>query len=161
MRYPAVAGQFYSGNPEELRRQVEKCYTSPIGPGAIPKLMEGPRSIVGAVCPHAGFMYSGPVAAHVFNALANDGFPETFIIIGPNHTGMGAMVATTVEDFSMPMGVVSVQKDLAERETGAVLLPVFYFTQLLALALGLEADVCGFDKHVVDPLPLLSSEGFV
>lgn len=115
MRYPAVAGQFYSGNPEELRKQVEKCYSSPIGPGVIPRLKEGPRSIVGAVCPHAGFMYSGPVAAHVFNALANDGFPETFIIIGPNHTGMGAMVATTVEDFSMPMGVVSVQKDLAER----------------------------------------------
>ena len=53
------------------------------------------------------------------------------------------------------------QKDLAEREPGAVLLPVFYFTQLLALALGLEVDVCGFDKHVVDPLPLLSSKGFV
>ncbi|MCK4444781.1 MAG: AmmeMemoRadiSam system protein B, partial [Thermoplasmata archaeon] len=115
MRYPAVAGQFYSGNPEELRRQVEKCYTSPIGPGEISELKDGPRSIVGAVCPHAGFMYSGPVAAHVFGALAKDGFPETFIIIGPNHTGMGAMVATTVEDFSMPMGVVRVDLDLAEK----------------------------------------------
>jgi AmmeMemoRadiSam system protein B len=115
MRYAAVAGQFYSNNPEELRRQVEKCFTSPIGPGRIPELKEGPRSIVGAVCPHAGFMYSGPVAAHVFNALASDGFPETFVIIGPNHTGMGAVVATTSEDFNMPMGVVPVDKELAER----------------------------------------------
>ncbi len=81
----------------------------------ISELQKGPRSIVGAVCPHAGFMYSGPVAAHVFCALANDGFPETFVIIGPNHTGMGAMVATTIEDFSMPMGVVPVDKDLAQK----------------------------------------------
>ncbi len=53
------------------------------------------------------------------------------------------------------------QKDLAARETGAVLLPVFYFTQLLALALGLDGGVCGFEKHVVDPRPLLSSKGFI
>jgi AmmeMemoRadiSam system protein B len=115
MRYPSVAGQFYAGNPEELRKQVEGCYTSPIGPGKIPELRDGPRSITGAVCPHAGFVYSGPVAAHVFNALANDGFPETFVIIGPNHTGMGATVAVTSEDFSMPMGVVPVDKDLEGR----------------------------------------------
>lgn len=53
------------------------------------------------------------------------------------------------------------QRDLAERETDTVLLPVLYFTQLLALALGLGAEVCGFDKHVIDPRPLLSSKGFI
>jgi len=53
------------------------------------------------------------------------------------------------------------QKDLAERESGTALLPVFYFTQLLALALGLGAEVCGFQKHVIDPRPLLSSKGFI
>lgn len=53
------------------------------------------------------------------------------------------------------------QKDLAEKETRVVLLPVFYFTQLLALALGLEAEMCGFEKHVVDPRPLLSGKGLI
>jgi AmmeMemoRadiSam system protein B len=115
MRYAARAGQFYDGNPDDLAKQVEACYRSPIGPGDVPQLKDGPRSIIGTVCPHAGFRYSGPVAAHVFKALANDGFPDTFVIIGPNHTGMGAMVAVTAEDFSMPMGVVSVDKDLAGR----------------------------------------------
>lgn len=115
MRYPAVAGQFYSSNADELRKQVEDCYRSPIGPGVLPELAKGARSIVGAVCPHAGFMYSGPVAAHVFLALARDGFPETFVIIGPNHSGMGAMVSVGMDDFSMPMGVVPVDKDLARR----------------------------------------------
>lgn len=122
MRYPAVAGQFYSSNPEELRRQVERCYMSPIGPGKVPQLKEGPRSILGAVCPHAGFVYSGPVAAHVFSALAEDGFPETFVIIGPNHSGMGAVVSTTTEDFSMPNGVVQVDKEMAEAFAGDLIL---------------------------------------
>ena len=53
------------------------------------------------------------------------------------------------------------QRDLAERHQDAVLLPIFYFTQLVALALGLGAEVCGFDKHVVDPRPLLSSKGYI
>lgn len=53
------------------------------------------------------------------------------------------------------------QKDLAEKETGAVLLPVFYFTQLLALALALGPQVCGFERHIVDPRPLLSSKGLI
>lgn len=114
MRYPAVAGQFYSSDSDKLRKQVEDCYKSPIGPGALPELKKGPRSIVGTVCPHAGFVYSGPVAAHVFLALANDGFPETFVIIGPNHSGMGAMVSVATEDFSMPMGVVPVDEELAK-----------------------------------------------
>lgn len=115
MRYPAVAGQFYSDNPEKLREEIERCYRSPIGPGELPELKKGARSIVGAVSPHAGFVYSGPVAAHVFLALAKDGFPETFIVIGPNHTGMGSMVSVSTEDFSMPTGIVPVDKDLAKR----------------------------------------------
>lgn len=53
------------------------------------------------------------------------------------------------------------QRDLAEKEADVVLLPVFYFTQLLALALGLGAEVCGFEKHVIDPRPLLSSKGLI
>jgi len=53
------------------------------------------------------------------------------------------------------------QRDLAEKQTDAVLLPVFYFTQLLALALGLGAEVCGFENHVVDPRPLLSSKELI
>ncbi|UCD92112.1 MAG: MEMO1 family protein [Methanobacteriota archaeon] len=113
MRYPAVAGQFYSSDPEKLRKQIENCYMSPIGPGELPVLKEGPRSIVGAVSPHAGFVYSGPVAAHVFLALAKDGFPKTFIVIGPNHSGMGSMVSVTTEDFSMPTGVVQVDTEIA------------------------------------------------
>lgn len=114
MRYAAVAGQFYAGTEASLRKQVEDCFTHRLGPGKIPALNpSGERSIKGIVSPHAGFMFSGPVAAHGFSALAEDGFPETFIVIGPNHHGMGSGIAVTTQDFETPMGVVQIDKELA------------------------------------------------
>jgi AmmeMemoRadiSam system protein B len=120
VRYPAVAGQFYAGKEASLRREVEACFNSPIGPGHLPILEPGPRNIVGAVVPHAGLVYSGPVASHVYSALAKDGFPDTFVIIGPNHNGIGAGVATTDEDFETPFGVVSIDQDIVSKLKGVV-----------------------------------------
>jgi AmmeMemoRadiSam system protein B len=120
VRYPAVAGQFYAGKEASLRREVEACFNSPIGPGHLPKLESGPRNIVGVVVPHAGLVYSGPVAAHVYAALAKDGFPETFVILGPNHNGIGAGVATTDEDFETPFGIVSIDREITSKLKGVV-----------------------------------------
>ncbi len=121
MRYPAVAGQFYEGKEESLRRQIEGCFLHDLGPGEIPKLQKGERGIKGAVVPHAGYMFSGPVAAHVTAALAKDGFPETFIIIGPKHTYSGSPVAITTEEFKTPLGNVAIDTDLAEKlHTGVI-----------------------------------------
>lgn len=114
MRYPAVAGQFYAGTETTLRKQIDDCFHHTLGPGEIPPLdPSGERSIKGVVSPHAGYMFSGPVAAHSFRALANDGFPETFIVIGPNHQGMGSGVALTTHDFETPLGVMETDKELA------------------------------------------------
>ena len=114
MRRPSVAGQFYAGDEATLRNQIERCFLDPIGPGRVPKLAKGSRSVLGGVVPHAGLMYSGPVAAHLYGRLAEDGFPETFVILGPNHTGRGSGLAITTEDFQTPFGVVKVDKDLAK-----------------------------------------------
>ncbi len=121
MRYPAVAGQFYEGKEETLRRQIEECFLHDLGPGEVPTLNSGSRTIKGAVVPHAGYMFSGPIAAHVCSALAEDGFPETFIIIGPKHTGAGSPIAITTEDFKTPLGNVTVDLELAkELHTGVI-----------------------------------------
>ncbi len=117
MRYPAVAGQFYSSTEEALVKEIESCYTSPIGPGRLPELADGERSIRGLVVPHAGYIFSGPVAAHAYHALAQDGFPETFVIIGPNHGGRGSPIALTTQAFLTPLGEVPVDKELAGRLT--------------------------------------------
>jgi AmmeMemoRadiSam system protein B len=115
MRKPSVAGQFYASSISDLKEQIEQCFYHTLGPGKIPKInKKPPRNIKGLVVPHAGYPYSGPIAAHSYYKLAKDGFPETFIIIGPNHSGMGQMVALTTEDFKMPFGEVSVDQELAE-----------------------------------------------
>lgn len=116
MRKPAVAGQFYEGDRRSLEEQIEGCYLHRLGPGRLPEFnREGPRKIHGMVNPHAGYMYSGPVAAHGFSKLAEDGFPKTFVIFGPNHTGLGAGIALGTEDFETPLGVVKIDRDLTER----------------------------------------------
>jgi len=116
MRYPVVAGQFYPESERRLRMEIERCFVSPLGPGKIPEVNEkGERRIVGAVSPHAGYTFSGPVAAHVYSAIAQDGFPETFVIIGPNHQGLGQMVAMSTQDFLTPLGTVKADKRLAAK----------------------------------------------
>ena len=120
-RHPAVAGQFYPGNEMQVRAEIEAAFLSPLGPGEVPEVVgDGRRSIVGAMVPHAGWMYSGPVAAHVYAALARDGLPETFIIIGPNHHGAGAPVATTTQDFITPLGTATIDRDIVGKLGGLI-----------------------------------------
>ncbi len=114
MRYATVAGQFYQGTETGLRSEIENCFLHKLGPGQIPSLNpKGERRIKGIVSPHAGYMYSGPVAAHGFAALAEDGFPEVFVILGPNHHGVGSGIAITTHDFETPLGVMRNDKELA------------------------------------------------
>ena len=114
MRLPAVAGEFYEGSRERLLRQIEWCYTHRLGPGKIPSLQKGERKMVGLVSPHAGYMYSGPVAAHGFAALAQDGKPERVVIIGPNHHGLGSGVSLmSTGVWATPLGEVEVDGELA------------------------------------------------
>lgn len=107
VRRPAVAGQFYSSEKTRLSQEIKRCFESPIGPGSsVPPASIGKRSIVGAVSPHAGYVFSGPVAAHLYRALWAQRAPKTVMILGPNHTGYGAGVAVTSDDFQTPFGIV-------------------------------------------------------
>ena len=112
MRYPAVAGGFYERSRDALVRQIKECYTHPLGPGRVPDVRRGERRLVGLVVPHAGYMYSGPVAAHSYAALAADGWPRSFVILGPNHHGQGAPLALTKHDWQTPLGTVTIDVDL-------------------------------------------------
>lgn len=115
MRPPVVAGQFYAGTRSALQEQIEWCYTHRHGPGKVPVVKDGPRRLVGLVSPHAGYMYSGPVAAHGFAYMAGDGRPDSFVIIGPNHTGAGSGVSImTSGKWSTPLGEIKIDEELAE-----------------------------------------------
>lgn len=121
MREPAVAGQFYPDDPDELSDMIKECYEHELGPSMLPgKPVKGKRSIKGLVVPHAGLPYSGPCASHAYLELFKDGMPDTFIILGPNHHGVGASVATMTEDWDMPFGKALVDRQLAKLLTTGV-----------------------------------------
>ncbi len=101
VRAPAVAGYFYQGSSEALRKQVEGF----IVPGA-----ERKRAI-GIVSPHAGLIYSGPVAGALYSSIE---IPDTIVLIGPNHTGLGAAVSLMAKgSWETPLGTVEIDETLA------------------------------------------------
>ena len=114
MRRPAAAGSFYSGSAAGLRQQIEECFGHRIGPGALPTPGgTGPRRILGLVSPHAGYIYSGPVAAHGFFHLASEGKPEVVVILGPNHRSAGATVGVSKEsEWQTPLGLVETDSEV-------------------------------------------------
>jgi AmmeMemoRadiSam system protein B len=118
IRRPHFASQFYEGDAETLRSQISSCFLHQLGPKKLPQVNFDfhPRNIVGLICPHAGYMYSGPVAASAFYELALDGKPDTVVILGPNHTGYGSALALIREGvWRTPLGDVEIDSGLADK----------------------------------------------
>jgi len=116
IRKPAVAGQFYDSDKENLRKTIENCFLEIRGPGEIPKIIEGNKKIKGVVVPHAGFIFSGAIAAHSYKIIAENGFADTFIILGPNHTSMGSGVSIMTEGiWETPLGEIQINNIIAEK----------------------------------------------
>lgn len=120
IRKPAVAGLFYDKDPSELKKTIEWCFNHKLGPGKVPELRisdDDPNkdNIYGAVVPHAGYSYSGPIAAHAYCEIVENGFPETFIILCPNHTGLGTGISIFKEGiWNTPLGNVEIDEEFAE-----------------------------------------------
>lgn len=117
VRPPAFAGSWYADTPNSLRNQIEESFTQRLGPGSLPTIVNtGPRNLVGLVCPHAGYMYSGPVAAHSYYQLGRDGKPEIIVIFSPNHTGRGSALAIMREGvWRTPLGDVEIETETADK----------------------------------------------
>lgn len=116
LRRPAVAGTFYPLGCSELKTSIEESFLHRIGPGRKPPSSEVINERVALVSPHAGYMYSGPVAAHGYYACSYLERIELAVIAGPNHHGIGSGVATFREGaWQTPLGRVEVDSDSAKR----------------------------------------------
>ena len=115
VRRPTQAGAFYEGDAEALKTQIENCFLQELGPKKLPEVNKnGLRKIIGLICPHAGYMYSGAVAANAYYELAQDGKPDTVVILGPNHTGYGSGLALMNEGiWRTPLGDVEIDGETA------------------------------------------------
>lgn len=102
VRQPAVAGQFYTDNPAELKKEVD---------GYIAK---GPKNMPNArmlISPHAGYVFSGPVAGKGYATI--DKNVTTVIVIGPSHhEWFGGVSVSDADYYATPLGKVPLAKDI-------------------------------------------------
>ncbi|MBD3378940.1 MAG: AmmeMemoRadiSam system protein B [Candidatus Omnitrophica bacterium] len=98
-RQPAVAGQFYPSDKKTLLDDISSMMTG------------NPEKIdaIGVVSPHAGYVYSGPVAAEVFSGIEP---APVYVILSPNHTGSGERFAVSGQDWHTPLGTLRSEQGL-------------------------------------------------
>ena len=110
-RLPAVAGSFYPAEAGELKRLLQECFVSnPLGPGGA---HSPSHPLFGGMVPHAGYVYSGPCAAHLYSRLEKD--IRLVILLGVNHRGRGSAAALSPAEFwETPLGRVKLERQVAE-----------------------------------------------
>ena len=102
IRGPVVAGQFYPDSPSQLKEMIEGMTDD--------KAVK--EEVIGLVSPHAGYTYSGPVAGAAISKIK---FKDTFIIMGPSHTGMGKPFSIMTEGvWKTPLGEVEIDSELGK-----------------------------------------------
>jgi MEMO1 family protein len=107
VRPPTVAGFFYPSDPDELAVSIKACFDDAVRPteGAAP-----PKALV---VPHAGYVYSGPIAATGYLRLAP--VAETVrrvVLLGPSHrVPLHGLAVSGAEAFATPLGLVPVDDD--------------------------------------------------
>jgi len=150
IRAPIAAGAFYPKNPDVLRAAIESLYGN-----GIPRADSDRPSIasVGLIAPHAGYLYSGRVAAAGYERAAALGCPEAVLLLGANHTGLGAPVSLSGHAiWETPLGRTPVDARLVEQlaDTG---LPVsdaaFEREHSIEVQLPLVQSIWGFDLPIV------------
>jgi MEMO1 family protein len=106
VRPPAVAGSFYPGRESDLRQTVERLLAEAKG--------EPVKNLRALVCPHAGYPYSGPIAATGYKQLAGRSF-STVILLGPSHyVGFTGAFVSTVDAWKTPLGLVPLSPTAVE-----------------------------------------------
>ncbi len=103
IRNPTVAGYFYPASSAELKSMLSR-YVDKNAPK---------EEVVGLLMPHAGYQYSGAVAGA---AISRVKFKDTFIIMGPSHSGLGKPFSVMPEGtWKTPLGEVKVDEELARK----------------------------------------------
>lgn len=110
IRFPIVSGMFYPHQPNRLRNLLtellgeETCQADPM------------PSSMGLIAPHAGYVYSGGIAAAGFLEAARFGQPDVVVILGASHTGIGPWFALSPHsEWETPLGRSPVDSDIMAR----------------------------------------------
>ncbi|MFA3782187.1 AmmeMemoRadiSam system protein B [Melioribacteraceae bacterium 4301-Me] len=108
IREPAVAGMFYPSSPQKLLDEVKTLFD-------LTRSETNIDNILGIVSPHAGYVYSGKIAASAFNILLNKNY-HTVIIISPSHREYFPGISIYDGDaYKTPLGIVPVNKEVRQK----------------------------------------------
>jgi AmmeMemoRadiSam system protein B len=108
IRRPAVAGLFYPDDRHELQAMVQALLRNARATGKPPKAL---------IAPHAGYVYSGPVAASAYGLLASvrDAIRKV-VLIGPSHrVGFQGIAVTSAEFYATPLGNVPIDREMLKK----------------------------------------------
>lgn len=104
MRKAVFAGAFYPAQPSLLKAQLKEFFSD-----------TKPAACRAVISPHAGYVYSGKTCAHAIAALKKS---NTYVIIGPNHQGIGPDFSTCSDAWETPLGKVEADEDLIKKLLG-------------------------------------------
>lgn len=104
VRSPAVAGMFYPNDPRELHAQVQEFLAQAAAGGPAPKAI---------IAPHAGYIFSGPVAASAYARLREiQDIIRRVVLLGPSHrVGFRGIAISSMEAFATPLGQIAVDQE--------------------------------------------------
>lgn len=106
---PAVAGMFYPADPEELRAMLRDMLAQASGDGS-----QRPHALI---APHAGYQYSGPIAANAYATLGPWADQvRRVVVLAPSHrVPFAGIAASSADSFRTPLGDIAVDRDAVER----------------------------------------------
>lgn len=119
VRQAAVAGQFYPAAADSLRQEVADCYRRSADSAAAVRTAAAQGKIVvrAVVVPHAGYVFSGAVAATAFSSIPAEARYDHIFLLGPSHHVAfdGASVCNAFDAYQTPLGPVAVDRALCDR----------------------------------------------
>ncbi|NLH48484.1 MAG: AmmeMemoRadiSam system protein B [Myxococcales bacterium] len=104
---PVVAGQFYPGGQEQLRQDVDSYLQNAVVPADL-------GDIFGIVAPHAGYVYSGPVAGHSYRAVQGKKY-DFVVVLGLSHRVPGEVALLHYDSYLTPLGAVTIDRAATEQ----------------------------------------------
>lgn len=112
IRKPCVSGLFYESDKDLLADSIREYFDELDDNSVL-------GSVVSCIAPHAGYVYSGRTASYAFKELSLHDLPDTFIILGPNHSGFGSCIdVCSFDKWETPLGLVDVDREFIDELLG-------------------------------------------
>jgi len=110
IRKATVSGMFYDARKDILFKELQTCFKN------IETQKSQQNTIAAVIVPHAGYLFSGTIAAYAYHLIKTTGIPDVFVILGPNHSGRGSGVAMSTRGaWKTPFGTIPVDEPLVRK----------------------------------------------